>query len=89
MSRSYPIWNDVQSCAYASGKSYGVKQTGEVTVRVGSSASNSHVFLQHTTAHRQHENGDREYRFYLDGVCIKRAVLRKGSSELEYLTPEG
>jgi len=88
MSRQYPIWNDIQSCAYASGKSYGVKQTGDVTVRVGTSSSNSHVFLTHSVTHRQHDNGDKEFRFYVDGKCIKRAILRKGSSELEHLNPE-
>jgi len=85
--RQYPIWNIITACIYKSGKSYGVKDTGEVEVRVGTSSSNSHTFLKHTTTHRQLENGDREYRFYIDGKCIRRALLKKGSSELEYLQP--
>ena len=83
--RSYPIWNDVTACVYKGAKSYGVKETGDVEVRIGTSASNSHTFLKHSTTHRQLDNGDREYRFYIDGEIIKRALLRKGECEIEYL----
>ena len=84
--RSWPIWNQITACVYKSDKSYGVKATGEVTVKVGTSASNSHVFLRHTTTHRMLDNGDREYRFYLDGKVIRRAVLKKGATAIEYIT---
>jgi hypothetical protein len=87
MSRSYPIWNTINSCAYKGGKSYGVKETGDVSIVVGTSASNSHDFVQHCVTHRKHNNGDREYRFYVDKVNVKRALLRKGASELETLPP--
>tara|TARA_R110000824_G_scaffold293682_1_gene481994 strand:+ start:173 stop:436 length:264 start_codon:yes stop_codon:yes gene_type:complete len=83
--RSYPIWNDVTACVYKGAKSYGVKETGDVEVRIGTSASNSHTFLKHSTTHRQLDNGDREYRFYIDGEIIKRALLRKGECKIEYL----
>jgi|DEB0MinimDraft_6_1074348.scaffolds.fasta_scaffold08430_7 hypothetical protein len=86
--RQYPIWNIITACIYKGGKSYGVKDTGEVEVRIGTSSRNSYTFLKHTTTHRQLENGDREYRFYIDGKCIRRAILKKGSSELEYLQPD-
>ena len=45
MSRSYPIWNNITACCYQSGKSYGVKETGENNICVGSSPSNSHDFI--------------------------------------------
>ena len=83
--RSYPIWNDVTACVYKGAKSYGVKETGDVEVLIGTSASNSHTFLKHSTTHRQLDNGDREYRFYIDGEIIKRALLRKGECKIEYL----
>ena len=86
--RQYPIWNIITACIYKSGKSYGVKDTGEVEVRVGTSSSNSHTFLKHTTTHRQLENGDREYRFYIDSELIKRALLPKGKSDLVFLSTE-
>jgi len=84
--RSWPIWNQITACVYKSDKSYGVKATGEVTVKVGTSASNSHIFLRHATTHRMLDNGDREYRFYLDGKVIRRAVLKKGATAIEYIT---
>ena len=82
--RQYPILNNITACIYQSNKSYGVKETGEVEIRVGTSASNSHLFLRHSTTHRILENGDREYRFYIDGVCVRKAVLPKGKYELEH-----
>ena len=44
---SYPIWNQVEACIYKSGKSYGVRKDGVVSVKVGTSAKNSHDFLTH------------------------------------------
>ena len=82
--KQYPIWNIITACIYNSAKSYGVKKTGEVEVRVGTSSKNSHTFLKHCTTHRELENGDREYRFYIDGQLIKRAVLYKGATELAF-----
>ena len=92
--RQYPIYNIVTACIYKNGmptdwhkgsKSYGVKETGDVEVRVGTSSRNSHTFLKHSTTHRLLDNGDREYRFYIDGKIVKRAVLKKGASEITYL----
>lgn len=94
--RQYPIWNNIQSCAYANkqgrsgNKSYGIKEHGETQILVGTSRSNSHEFLTHKTTHRQYDNGDREYRFFISDesgefILIRRAILRKGASELEML----
>ena len=86
--RSYPIWHQIQSCIYANNngrtgnKSYGTKQHSECQVKVGSSASNSHDFIRHETTHRQHNNGDREFHFYIDGAIFRKAILRKGSDQL-------
>lgn len=87
MSRYYPIWNKVQACIYASDKSWGAKKDAAVSVLVGTSARNSHKFLEHATTHRVLDNGDREFRFYIDGECVRRAVLRKGATDLETLSP--
>ena len=77
--RQYPIWNDVTACIYKASKSYGVRETGDVTVRIGTSSRNSHEFVRHTTTHRELLDGTREYRFYVDGVCIRRATLPPNS----------
>ena len=88
MGRSYPIWNKIQSCAYGNkpgsrtgNKSYGIKEHGEVEIVIGTSSSNSHSFVTTKTTHRKHENGTREYRFYVDGILIRQATLAKGSTE--------
>jgi hypothetical protein len=81
--RMYPIWNKVTACIYKGDKSYGVKRVGEVSVLVGTSASNSHHFIDHKVTHRLMDNGDRIYRFYINDKLIKESILRKGSSELE------
>ena len=83
--KSYPIWNNITACIYKSPRSYGVQKTGDVSVLVGTSASNSHPFVKHSTTHRMHENGDREFRFYLDGECVKAALLKIGARELTWL----
>ena len=55
MSRQYPIYNKVTACIYKSDKSYGVRETGEVEVLVGTSSKNSHHFVKHSTTHRIHD----------------------------------
>ena len=51
--RNYPIWIDIQSCAYANkpytktgNKSYGINQHGTQKINVGYSVFNSHEFGQ-------------------------------------------
>lgn len=88
MSQSYPIWNDVTACIYKSSKSWGARQAASVQVRVGSSAQNSHAFLLHETTHREHANGDREFRFYVNKECIRRAILHKGAPALMFVDPD-
>ena len=83
-SKSYPIWNKITACIYKSNKSYGVRERGEVEVRIGTSGSNSYHFLNHKTTHKVLENGDREYRFYVNDVLVKRALLRKGDNKIEF-----
>ena len=78
MSRMYPIWNKVQACIYKGGKSYGVRSEGVVDVKVGTSESNSHDFLTHTTTVKRHSKNLQEFRFYVDSKLIKRAFVRDG-----------
>jgi len=50
---SYPIWNNVTACIYKSSKSYGARDTGEVEICIGTSASNSHEFVRHVVTRRK------------------------------------
>ena len=52
MAYSKPIWMDVTACTYKGSKSYGAQKEAATTVRVGTSAKNSHVFVEHRTTHR-------------------------------------
>jgi hypothetical protein len=62
VSYSWPIWHDVTACNYKGSKSWGSRDTGEVTVYVGTSATNSHELVQHVTT--RVEQGDYTvYRF--------------------------
>ena len=77
MARSYPIWNEIESCIYKGDKSYGVRNDGLVSVKVGTGAKNSHSFIDHKVTHRQLSTGERVYRFSVDGVCIKEVQIDK------------
>jgi hypothetical protein len=76
--RQYPIWNNVQACVYKSSKSYGIKNEGKVSIKIGTSSKNSHDFLEHRTTHRELEDGSKEFRFYLDGIIVKKAIIKNG-----------
>ena len=83
--KQYPIWNIINSCIYKGQKSYGVKNHGDVEIRVGTSSMNSYKFVEHSITHRQHEDGSREYRFKVDGKVIKTGILKKGADQLELI----
>ena len=77
MAYSYPIWNKVQACIYKTSKDWGAKDESNVQICVGSSAKNSHEFVNHRTTRRANDDGSHEFRFYVDGVCVKRAIVTK------------
>jgi len=83
MAKMYPIWNIIDSCIYKASKSYGVRSDGLVSVKVGTSSKNSHDFLDHKVTHRELANGIREYRFRVDGVLIKKALVDKSGKYTE------
>ena len=76
MAYSYPIWNEINACIYQSGKSYGVKETGQNTIYVGSSASNSHEFLQ-TIITKRNIGDTIVFSFSVDDVIIKQMTFSK------------
>jgi len=79
MGRSHPIWNQVTACKYNSSKSYGISDTGEVEIYVGSSSKNSHSFLNHITTRRfyvHHKYGPVcVFKFSVDGVVLKEMIF--------------
>lgn len=84
MSRSYPIWLDVTACKYKSDKSFGFKQTGEITIKVGSSASNSHNFLKTVITKRagKYKNIDVWiFKYSVDDVILKISVFEDNNGK--------
>jgi hypothetical protein len=86
--RHYPIWNKVTACIYNSIKSYGVKDTGETEIYVGSSAKNSHFFCKHLITQRDKHIDKwgecKVFTFSVDDIVIKQMVFKtdkKGRAE--------
>lgn len=85
MTRQYPIWNDVTNCAYASSKSYGNKEDGRVTIKVGTSSMNSHTLCDHRITHKKNDDGSQTFRFSINNIVLVEAVLKKGEDNLEFI----
>ena len=78
MAHSYPIWNKVKSCIYKSFKGFGVKETGEMTICVGSSAKNSHDFVNTIVTQRKDKWKNRDvivFSYSVDDVILKRMIF--------------
>jgi|TARA_R110002072_G_C7882066_1_gene528091 hypothetical protein len=78
MGRQYPIWNVIDNDSYATDKSYGVRDTATTFVKVGTSSRNSHDFVSTEITTEKDKNGDRIFRFFVDGVLIKKATVKNG-----------
>lgn len=82
--RHYPIWVKTTNCNYTKSPSYGFKDTGETEYRVGSSASNSHHFVDTKITRRSKidpETGETAiiFTFYVDDLKIKRRWFKTDS----------
>ena len=72
MSRAYPIWNKVRACIYQSDKSFGAKDDSNVEIFVGSSAKNSHLFIE-TRVVKIDLTNEIIFKFYVDNIKLKEA----------------
>lgn len=76
MARQYPIWVEINSCAYTSRKSYGIKRHGRQEISVGSSSSNSHHFIDIEL--KKKEIDDKvHFQYFVDDVMIKEMIFEK------------
>lgn len=79
-SRSYPMYNIIQSCAYSSqpytkgNKSFGVRKHSEINVKVGSSATHSNDFCTIKQSVRDFGNW-RIFQIKVDNKIIKTAYF--------------
>ena len=78
MSRSYNIWNEINSCAYASAKSYGIKDHSEThSKKLG--------VIRYT---RRNLFGNwYSYAILLDGKVIKRRYFNNKTKEFRKRLP--
>ncbi len=85
MAHSYPVWVQINSCAYKQPKSYGIKKHSEQSIFVGTSASNSHHFADIKIKHEIDGLGQRRFTLYVDGVIVKQGVLysKTGKGKLD------
>tara|TARA_R100000734_G_scaffold10596_1_gene8008 strand:- start:213 stop:512 length:300 start_codon:yes stop_codon:yes gene_type:complete len=80
--RSYPIYNIINSCAYASkpyqkgNKSYGVREHSEINVKVGSGAAYSNDFCTIKQTVKSFGNWS-VFRLKVDNKVIKTAYFNK------------
>ena len=81
MSRSYNIWNEIDSCIYQSAKSYGVKDHSEINSYYGSSKTHSSK-LGTIKFSRKHlfENWS-SYCILLDGKIIRQRYFNNKTKE--------
>lgn len=88
MSRSYPIWNTINSCAYRnSNKSYGVKEHSEITMHVGSSSTNSKIMA--TIKQTKKDFGIwRSFRLSVNGKVIEQLWYNTRSKKYQKQTPK-
>jgi hypothetical protein len=93
--RSYPIWIDINSCAYerkdgakTGNKSFGVIQHNTQNIKVGTSAINSHHFgALDISVKEDLENGVKTFQLsFTDGhtgrkTLLKRSMVRQKTRE--------
>ena len=80
MSRAYPLWVSTWNNTYsnANAKSMGVKNnaSAQSNVYIGTSASNSYDFLNHTLDVLDN-NKEKTFRFFVDNELVKTATYDK------------
>lgn len=87
MSRSYNIWNEINSCAYASAKSYGIKDHSEIISFYGSSATHSKKLGVIRYTRRNLFGNWYSYAILLDGKVIKRRYFNNKTKEFRKRLP--
>ncbi len=74
MSGIYPIWVDINSCAYQSDKSYGIKEKGLQQIYVGSNSKNKRL-LASVRIEKSFLLEHVYFDYYLDNVLLKRVIF--------------
>lgn len=83
---SYPIWVEINSCAYKSNKSYGIKEHGTQTIYVGSSKKNSKKLgeVLITRGLKQEFRGFLNvivFEYSFDGIILKKMIFENNNEK--------
>lgn len=73
--RQYPIYNEVTACIYNSDKSWGAVNSCEVDVKVGSSKSNSNIFIKHRTTRSRQWSDKYDCYIYIFRFSVNEKVI--------------
>ncbi len=85
-SRSYPIWNEINSCLYKSMQSYGVKDHSEIDMNVGQGARHSHLLC--TIKQTRREYGDWvSFCVFIDDKKVKQGYFNKKTKQFTRRKP--
>ena len=91
--RSYPMYNIINSCAYAEkpkskgNKSYGVKKHSEINVKVGSSATHSNDFCTIKQSVKDFGNW-RRFQIKIDNKVVKTAYFNTNTKHYTNRKPK-
>jgi len=87
MSRSYNIWNEIDSCIYSTSKSYGIKEHSTIISNFGSSASHSKQLGKIEFNRKPLFENWFSYAILLDGKVIKRRYFNNKTKEFRKRLP--
>ena len=79
--KSYNIWNEINSCAYSSAKSYGVKNHSEIYSYYGSSKTHSEKLGTIKFSRKLLFNNWYSYCILLDGKIIRQRYFNNKTKE--------
>ena len=77
MSKSYPIWIDVSGDNYKKDKSFGIRDSVSMDIKVGSSKTYSNDLARVSIHMQEDEAGNRTFALALDGLVMRSGVMTK------------
>ena len=79
--RSYNIWNEINSCAYSSPKSYGIREHSEINSFYGSSKTHSSKLGTIKYSRKHLFENWYSYCILLDGKIIRQRYFNNKTKE--------
>ena len=87
MSKSYNIWNEINSCIYANPKSYGIKNHSTIISNFGSSATHSKQLGKIEFNRKPLFDNWFSFAILVDGKVIKKKYFNNKTKEFRKRLP--